>query len=110
MVICAAHSLRRRTCFTDVIAVDVSINTAKVLIGVNVAHQPVFLPKQSDGYSFLGQHTMNLLVIDDGVRRRMVVMFAIKQLIKHLVGYIIDERPINVKLLSLFKHFADGVA
>ena len=103
-----AHCSFRHTCPAAVFVTE--LRTHVGLLAVCVGTLAVFIPKKSDGHTFLGQFAVNVLVVNDGIRRRVAVTFAVKQLIKHFVGRVIIERPRDVKLLSLFQHFADGVA
>ena len=97
-LVCNTHGRFR---YTSPAAVFVTkLRTHVGLLAVCVGTLAVFIPKKSDGHAFLGQFAVNVLVVDDGVRRRGTFTFAIEQLIKHLVGYVVIKRPRDVSSLA----------
>ena len=54
---------------------------------------PYLLPEQRERDTLLGQFTVDVLVVDDCVRNSAAALFAVEQLIQHLVRHIIIERP-----------------
>lgn len=61
---------------------------------------PYLLPEQRERDTLLGQFTVDVLVVDDCVRNSAAALFAVEQLIQHLVRHIIIERPCDVQFLS----------
>lgn len=100
-LVCRAHRSLRNMSSAAVLVAE--LRTHEWLFTVCVGSFTVLLPEQRERDTLLGQFAVDVLVVDDCIGNSAPALFAVEQLIQHLVRHIIIERPCDVQFSCAIK-------